>query len=80
MDIGAGHIWSNGFTLGLLYGTEKIESGGASLDRKAYGPTVGWVTSQSNGNGNSTVGQIFSVGELTIATVSGQKIFVFRLC
>jgi len=49
MDIGGGHIWSNGATLGLLYATEKNEAGGASIDRKAYGPTVGWVTKSSDG-------------------------------
>jgi hypothetical protein len=47
-DIGGGYVGSQGWTVGLLYGTEKINSG-SSFDRSSFGPSVGWATRKDDG-------------------------------
>lgn len=49
MDFGAGYHDPKGWVLGALYSSDKISSGGASADRTAMGPTVGWMTTKDNG-------------------------------
>jgi len=49
IDLGAGYVWSQGLTLGVLYGIEKEKSGSSSSDRTALGPTVGWISNPGNG-------------------------------
>lgn len=47
-DIGGGYVGAQGWTVGLLYGTEKINSG-SGFDRSSFGPTVGWATKKNDG-------------------------------
>lgn len=49
MDLGAGYIEPKGWTIGFLYSSDKYSSAGASVDRTAMGPTVGWMTTKDNG-------------------------------
>lgn len=49
MDLGAGYIWPAGWTVGGLYSTETIKSGGLSMERKSMGPTVGWISQKQSG-------------------------------
>lgn len=49
IDFGAGHFFSNGFTLGGMYGSEKNEQATQSLNRTGIGPTIGYMKSKSKG-------------------------------
>jgi hypothetical protein len=49
IDFGAGHLFANGFTLGGMYGSEKINANTYTLDRTGIGPTIGYMTSKSKG-------------------------------
>ena len=49
IDFGAGHLFSNGFTLGGMYGSEKNEMATQSLNRTGVGPTIGYMKSKSQG-------------------------------
>lgn len=49
LDIGGGYISPKGWTIGALYGTEKLEVSGSSVDRTAMGPTVGWISRRESG-------------------------------
>lgn len=51
LDLGAGYVWPKGWTLGALYGIEKRKygEGTTDLERTSYGPTVGWITRDSDG-------------------------------
>ena len=49
IDFGAGHVFSNGFTLGGMYGSEKYEQSTSSFNRSGIGPTIGYMKSKSQG-------------------------------
>lgn len=49
IDFGAGHLFSNGFTLGGMYGSEKYNSSTSTIDRTGIGPTFGWMKNKSAG-------------------------------
>lgn len=49
IDLGAGHLFSNGFTLGGLYGSEKYDQATQTSSRTGIGPTIGYMKSKSSG-------------------------------
>lgn len=49
IDFGAGHLFSNGFTLGGMYGSEKYDQSTQTLSRTGIGPTIGYMKSKSQG-------------------------------
>lgn len=49
IDFGAGHLFANGFTLGGMYGSEKVNYGTSTADLTGIGPTFGYMTSKSKG-------------------------------
>lgn len=49
IDIGAGHLFGNGFTLGGMYGSEKRNYSTYTLDRVGVGPTIGYMKSKTQG-------------------------------
>lgn len=49
MNFGAGYISQKGWVIGGLYATEKVKSGGQTVDRTSMGPTVGWISRRENG-------------------------------
>lgn len=49
IDLGAGWVSSNGWTLGALYATEKMKFDSHTSNRTSMGPTIGWVTRREAG-------------------------------
>ena len=50
LDIGGGWIANSGFSLGFLYSSEKNSiSNGASADRTAIGPNIGYASKKESG-------------------------------
>lgn len=49
IDLGAGKIYGNGFTLGGMYGSEKYDNGTSTANRTGIGPTVGYAKNKAAG-------------------------------
>ncbi|MES2801223.1 MAG: hypothetical protein V4654_01920 [Bdellovibrionota bacterium] len=49
IDFGAGHLFSSGFTLGGMYGSEKYDQSSQTVSRTGIGPTIGYMKSKSQG-------------------------------
>lgn len=71
LDIGGGYAWPSGFTLGALYGTEKIKNDSSSSDRTSVGPTIGWYQKDQ---GPFILGTYFFTSELDDYKGSGYEV------
>lgn len=49
IDLGAGHLFGNGFTLGGMYGSEKYDQSTQTASRTGIGPTIGYMKSKTAG-------------------------------
>lgn len=49
IDLGAGKLFPNGFTIGGMYGSEKYDNGSSTSNRTGIGPTIGWVKNKASG-------------------------------
>jgi len=49
IDLGAGHLFNNGFTLGGMYGSEKYDQSTQTSSRTGIGPTIGYMKNKSSG-------------------------------
>ena len=49
IDLGAGKLYANGFTLGGMYGSEKYDNGTSTSNRTGIGPTIGYMKNKAAG-------------------------------
>lgn len=49
IDFGAGHLFSNGITLGGMYGSEKYDQSTQTSSRTGIGPTIGYMKKKAQG-------------------------------